>query len=660
MPTQPSKQLETFGNPNPERDYTIQIRIPEFTCLCPKTGQPDFATLYLDYIPDRKCIELKSLKLYIWSYRNEGAFHEAVTNSILNDLVAATAPRYMQLRAEFYVRGGIYTTVVVDHRKPGWAPLPPPPHLESDPEPDPPADLSPSASGHIAAPVSTPPAAAPATRNKSSDGAAGRSGNGRFRMLPRERRTQSKTAKEPGDPEPAPPSAAARASSEVVAVAEGGRKAAAPKTARDSVDNGIYVGIDLGTTGCRALAIDARGNLLAQADAPIPMPLRSEGEVTQDPGTWWTAVSAALQLLAKHIEAGRVRAIAVDATSGTLLVCDREGIPATPALMYNDARALDEAERILSLAGADSGAQGATSSLAKLLWLHERGLEKKAVHALHQADWIAGRLTGAWGHSDYNNCLKLGYDAEHGRWPDWINRLGINADLLPEVHAPGEAISPVSAEIASTFGFPEDAVVVAGTTDGVAAFLAAGGNDSGDAVTSLGSTLILKMLSDKPVFSAEHGVYSHRLGDRWLVGGASNSGGATLLQYFKIEQLREMTPLLDPENLTGLDYYPLPNVGERFPVNDPTMFAKLEPLPADSVTFFQAMLEGIARIEAQGYRLLHTLGGPKVRVIRTTGSGSHNAGWQRIRERILDVPLIKPRSELAALGSALLAAGIPY
>jgi 7-cyano-7-deazaguanine reductase len=113
--TRPSKDLETFPNPHPERDYHIQMRIPEFTCLCPKTGQPDFATLFLDYIPDRKCVELKSLKLYIWSFRNEGKFHEAVTNEILGDLVRATRPRHMKLTAEFLVRGGIYTTIVVEH-----------------------------------------------------------------------------------------------------------------------------------------------------------------------------------------------------------------------------------------------------------------------------------------------------------------------------------------------------------------------------------------------------------------------------------------------------------------------------------------------------------------------------------------------------------------
>ena len=122
MATQPSRELELFPNPQPERDYTIRITIPEFTCLCPKTGQPDFATLLLEYIPDQQCVELKSLKMYVWSFRNEGAFHEAVTNEILDDLVNATAPRFMRLSAEFYVRGGIDTTVIAEHRAEGWQP----------------------------------------------------------------------------------------------------------------------------------------------------------------------------------------------------------------------------------------------------------------------------------------------------------------------------------------------------------------------------------------------------------------------------------------------------------------------------------------------------------------------------------------------------------
>jgi len=122
MSTAPGRELETFANPHPQRDYTIRMEIPEFTCLCPKTGQPDFATLHLEYVPDAHCVELKSLKLYVWSFREEGAFHEDVTNRILADLVAATRPRFMRLRAEFKVRGGIYTDIIAEHRAPDWQP----------------------------------------------------------------------------------------------------------------------------------------------------------------------------------------------------------------------------------------------------------------------------------------------------------------------------------------------------------------------------------------------------------------------------------------------------------------------------------------------------------------------------------------------------------
>lgn len=132
MPSKPSKSIDTFENPSPSRDYWIHMEIPEFTCLCPLTGQPDFANLVLDYVADRKCIELKSLKLYMWSFRNEGVFHEAVSNRILDELVAATRPRYMRLTAKWFVRGGIFTDVIVEHRKRGWKPQPvvPTPQIE--------------------------------------------------------------------------------------------------------------------------------------------------------------------------------------------------------------------------------------------------------------------------------------------------------------------------------------------------------------------------------------------------------------------------------------------------------------------------------------------------------------------------------------------------
>ncbi|MBI5783318.1 MAG: NADPH-dependent 7-cyano-7-deazaguanine reductase QueF [Gammaproteobacteria bacterium] len=654
MPTQPSKNLDTFPNPHPDRDYIIEIECPEFTCLCPKTGQPDFASLTLEYAPDRLCVELKSLKLYIWSYRNEGHFHEDVTNRILNDLVAVIHPRYLRLRAKFNVRGGLYTTIEVVHRQSGWDAPPPPPadlprEVQELPAREPPAAASAKTAAAKSVPASKPrnpvrltepvtptppvttrnPAPAPAPEATVAPAAPA---SDRFRMLRRTRRQ-----------EPAPTSTAVDEPEEQPAIV---RK------------EGLYIGIDLGTTGCRAIAVDAAGKIQGEMSAPIPTPPRNEDEVTQDPTVWWKAVTGCLQNLLQQIDPQRVQALAVDGTSGTLLLCDAKGNPVTPAIMYNDRRAMEQAKKIASLASNDSGAQGASSSLAKLLWLHERKLDKRAQFALHQADWISGRLTGQFGHSDYNNCLKLGYDAEKMTWPKWLSKLGFNVALLPEVHAPGETLGTISADTAKTFGLPSDVQILAGTTDGVAAFLAAGATEPGHGVTALGTTLVLKLLSEKPVFSLEHGVYSHRLGKYWLAGGASNSGGAVLLQYFKVEQMREMTPLLDPENFTGLDYYPLPDIGERFPINSPEMTPRLEPLPGNSVTFFQGMLEGIARIEAQGYELLEKHGAPALNKIYTTGGGSQNPAWGRIREKILRVKLEKPRSGHAAYGSALLAAGI--
>ncbi len=680
MPTTPSKQLDTFANPHPERDYTIEIRIPEFTCLCPKTGQPDFATLHLDYVPDQRCVELKSLKLYVWSYRDEGAFHEAVTNRILNDLVSATAPRFMRLRAEFNVRGGLYTTVTAEYRMPGWsppAPVPKPlPDTRAADSPTPPTP--PSAAR---APLTTAAAINPPVGPEPPN--TGPSITTQLRAAPRQQpwdrashspepksaeqkaKTLAQQLKLPESLQRSAPKAAeirapseAKAPAKPPAPAVSAKPAAPAKSAVPRKDEPIFLGIDLGSVGCRVCAIDDQGRILAFSNAPIPAAQKRGVEISQDPQLWWQALDECLHELFKTVPPEHVQRIAIDAASGTLLLCDRDGTPTTDAILYNDARAVTQAERIGAYAVRRSGAHGVSSALAKLLWFHDNHLHKNAAFAAHQADWIVGKLTGRWGHSDYNNSLKLGYNAEAMRWPEWLAALDINMDLLPTVHPSGERIAPVSAEIAQTYGLSSQCELVAGTTDGVAAFLAAGGNRPGHAVTSLGSTLILKVLCDKPVFSAEHGVYSHRVGRYWLAGGASNSGGAVLLQYFDVEQMEEMTSMLDPEHFTELEYYPLLDVGERFPHNDPKKAGVLEPLPGNSVTFFQGMLEGIARIEAQGYEVLHHLGAPAVTELRTTGGGSHNPAWRRLRERILGVPMKKPQSDQAAYGTALLAAGL--
>lgn len=658
MPIAPTKRLETFPNPQPDRDYIIAIETPEFTCLCPKTGQPDFATVALEYVPDRLCVELKALKLYLWSYRNQGAFHEQVTNTILNDLVATTQPRYASLAMRFNVRGGIYTTVTAEYRKPGWQPPPArPEHLprvveelpgrETEDASPPQHGAKPKKPPRSASPrpvVNPPPS--PATVHKSEPPQPGAAEptlsnpataplSGRFRMLKRTRTPGTPAATdEQAASVPTPPPAVAR-------------------SVRD-----VYIGIDIGTSGCRAVAIGADGKLLAHAETQLATPLKHGAEITQDPASWWKALTVCVQQLAGRIDLKRVHRLAIDGTSGTLLLCDRDGTPVTPALMYNDRRAEAQATMIAAVATPDCGAHGASSSLAKLLWLKDTKSHARAAHALHQAEWLANRLTGEYGHGDYNNALRLGYDPQTRTWPDWLTALDVDSTLLPRVHAPGETLGTLAPDVAETLGLPPTIEVTAGTTDGVAAFLATGASRPGHAVTILGSTLVLKLLVLRPVFSVAHGVYSHRLGKYWLAGGASNSGGAVLLQYFDEQQLRELTPMLDPEHSTDLEYYPLPGVGERFPINDAQMEPKLEPLPGDSATFLQGLLEGIARIEARGYQVLVELGAPPVTTVWTIGGGSRNPAWTRIRERTLGIKLETPRSEHPAYGAALLAAGV--
>ncbi|WP_119460798.1 xylulokinase [Rhodospirillaceae bacterium SYSU D60014] len=417
----------------------------------------------------------------------------------------------------------------------------------------------------------------------------------------------------------------------------------------------LFVGIDVGTSGVRAVAIDRGGTLAGQASAAMPAPDREGGGLSQDPAQWWRAVETALGELAAAVPAKRIVALAVDGTSGTLLVTDGAGTPLAPALMYNDARSTGEAARVKQVAPPDSGGHGATSALAKLLHFQGRGDLGGARHALHQADWIAGRLTNCFGVTDENNCLKMGYDVVARRWPDWFDALGVRRDLLSEVRVPGTVLGPVDDKVADQLGLPRGVRMVAGTTDGVAAFLATGAFEIGDAVTSLGSTLVVKLLSNAPLFDATSGVYSHRLGDLWLPGGASNSGGAALLRFFTAERMVELTPRLQPDRPTGLSYYPLPASGERFPIHDPGKSSITEPRPDDDALFLQGLLEGIAEIEVTAYRHLRDLGAPALRSVRNVGGGAQNPAWTAIRARRLGVAMPEPVSLEAAYGTALLA-----
>ncbi len=421
----------------------------------------------------------------------------------------------------------------------------------------------------------------------------------------------------------------------------------------DSID--WYLGLDLGTSGCRVTAIDRDGQTRAEARASLPEARHPEpGASEQDPEDWWHAACSVLTRVAAQ-QPGRIRALCVDATSSTLLLCDRQGVPCTPALMYDDSRARPEAELIAAVAPGDCAARGPGSALAKLLYLLARCTDREPAHAVHQADWINGRLSGNFGLSDENNALKLGYDPVARTWPAWLHRLPVPPRLLPRVCPVGTPIGRLTDAVAERLGLPNDTVLVAGTTDSNAATLAAGITRPGDAVTSLGSTLVLKVLSEQPLFASRYGIYSHRIGDHWLVGGASNAGGRVLRQHFNDTELATLSRQIDPDHPLGLDYYPLPDVGERFPYHDPQMAPRLSPRPARRSAFLQAIFEGLADIEVQGYQRLAELGAPYPTRVFSSGGGSVNEAWRRIRERRLGVPVLRAAHTEASYGVAQLA-----
>ncbi|MEJ2620175.1 MAG: FGGY-family carbohydrate kinase [Candidatus Thiodiazotropha sp.] len=418
---------------------------------------------------------------------------------------------------------------------------------------------------------------------------------------------------------------------------------------------GLYIGIDLGTSGCRVIAIDEQAEVVLTRSRPLPASVSpAYGEYQQNPQDWWQAVCELLRETAAETDNRPIDAIAVDGTSSTLLLTDRQGRPITPALMYNDNRSRDSLQRLQQQAPEGNPVLSASSSLAKLLHLSQQ-IRGENYLALHQADWIMGRLIGDYGNSDENNALKLGYDPLTRQWPEWLNRLPIDRRCLPRIHPCGRFVGQLSQSAAQATGFKSGIPVVTGTTDSNAACLASGARTIGDAVTSLGSTLVLKILSDQPIFDSRYGIYSHRLGEQWLVGGASNSGGAVLKHYFKQSEFPKLTAAMQLDQPTYLDYYPLLSAGERFPLNDPDLQPRLTPRPANDSRFFQAILEGITNIELQGYQRLQQLGAPTPIQVFSIGGGAVNEPWCKLRQQRLKVPVIRARQPQAAFGVALLA-----
>ena len=405
----------------------------------------------------------------------------------------------------------------------------------------------------------------------------------------------------------------------------------------------VSLGIDFGTSGARLVAIDTDRNVLWRGTRELSA------------GQWRETLFNLIQAIPVAVKS-RVNRIAIDGTSSTVLLCDAQGqIIGTPILYYDD-RGKTVIDRLRSIAPAGHPAISATSSLAKLFWLmsqpHVAGTDR---YFLHQADWLAYHLHGKLGISDYHNALKLGYDVELLCYPDWLERHPYRP-LLPQVLKPGTPIGTVLPQVARELGLADDCLVCAGTTDSIAAFIASGVQTPGAAVTSLGSTLVIKLLSHKRVDEVKHGIYSHRLGDLWLVGGASNTGGAVLRHFFSDAELVSLSQEIDPSQPSDLDYYPLLTPGDRFPINDPDLVPRLTPRPDRDVDFLHGLFEGIAKIEAQGYQILAQLGATPLTAVSTAGGGAQNPVWTKIRQQYLPVQLSSTDRE-AAYGAAVLAQG---
>ncbi|KAG8473686.1 hypothetical protein CXB51_035532 [Gossypium anomalum] len=407
----------------------------------------------------------------------------------------------------------------------------------------------------------------------------------------------------------------------------------------------LYLGMDFGTSGARYALIDKQGAIHAEGKREYPNYMKEDS--LDWALSWKTTLFSLLEDVPVHLRS-LVASISLDGTSATTLIIDsKTGEPLARPYLYNES-CPDALPLVKSIAPINHTVCSGSSTLCKLVsWWNNDDSDKKSTMLLHQADWLLWLLHGQLGVSDYNNALKVGYDPEADSYPDWLLSQPY-AQLLPTVKAPGTSIGHLKGDIRTQFGFSEDCIVCTGTTDSIAAFLAARATKPGKAVTSLGSTLAIKLLSTTRIEDARYGVYSHRLDDKWLVGGASNTGGAVLKENFSDEQLEKLSEHINPMEASPLDYYPLKSVGERFPMANP----KMEP---SDVEYLHGILESIARIEAKAYMLLKDLGATQVDEVFTAGGGAKNEKWTKIRERVLGLPVSRATQTEAAYGAALLA-----
>ncbi|QEY32123.1 sugar kinase [Synechococcus sp. RSCCF101] len=406
------------------------------------------------------------------------------------------------------------------------------------------------------------------------------------------------------------------------------------------------LGIDLGSSGLRAALLNADGQQVWSGALPYPGPFDQSD-------SWLTGTRALLAAMPIALRRS-IAAVAVDGTSGTLLLCDRNGRPLGDALPYHH-RSPEQETRLRQLVAEDEGPAGSTSgSLARALALLDGSGATPAGPApllRHQADWLMGWLLGCWRWGEEGNNLRLGWRIAEGSWLEALTSRPW-AEALPEVVSSGTILGTVGVQARADLGLEPGCLVVAGTTDANAAVLAADLRE-GDGITVLGTTIALKCRVEKPVQGA--GITMHRLGGHWLAGGASNAGCGVLDRELPGLDLTELSRQLDWRRPTGLDLLPLPGRGERFPDDDPHLEPRLNPRPVSDALYLQALLEGLTRIEARGWQRLKALGAPPLRRVITLGGGARNPQWRAMRQHHLGVPVLSRPDLLPAAGVARLA-----
>lgn len=422
----------------------------------------------------------------------------------------------------------------------------------------------------------------------------------------------------------------------------------------------LSLGIDVGTQGVRAVIIEEDGQVTSSGDAPLESTRSKSGKHEQNPESWWRAVGEACRGAVGAVPEGDIGSLSICSTSGTILLTDSAGLPLTPAIMYNDARAEEEARRVQEAGGelwSSLGYQMRSSfALPKLLWLVGSGMADGAARMLHSADFVASKLAGEVVPTDWSHALKTGYDLINERWPEEIlEGLEIPTELLPPVVRPGARIGEINRSASEHTGLPVGTEIRAGMTDGCAAQIAAGALGDGQWNSVLGTTLVLKGVTQELLQDPNGVIYSHRHPDGgWLPGGASNVGAGILSREFGDENLEELNDAAERRGPATTVAYPLTTEGERFPFAEPKARSFVLDEPESETDYYRALLEGVAFVEKLCFSYLGSLGARVSGPIASTGGGSKSRLWAQIRADILGLPVTVPRSAEPAVGMAIL------